>query len=590
VILAAKPADRPALIEQTARHFRKSAKTVRHWVRRYECHGSMGLARKARADQGAERVCISREFDQLAARNGIGSAALGEIKKSLVRCVRSEWRSGAPDSSVEDVRAKVLSFAMNLAREHGITASDDELRHACTLPTAMIVKELKYRNPATAEKDAGRADATMRPRIRRRWSDVKPMEWAAGDVHPCDIPVYRDDGSIATARAISWLDIGTGRLKVIPLLCDKGTGVTRGDVIDSFAELCGDPAFGAPLNLYVDNGSEYGFKEGFDDLARGVASIRRHDGRAEMVNAQPYAPQSKVIEGKFRQVEKILEHMPGHIGSHRDNKKCSRKGKPVAPISYDAFCQQLETAVAVLNARPQPGSLHLKGQSPNMRFAQFVDDGWQSVTMTRDALTPYFSRKHKRKLKQGTFSFGSKSYYADALVFRDGESVIVHEPLSQIDKGRNYLLVYGADGGFIGAVEPEQIYSGNSREGAEEKARRDKVYAGKQRELKAETDTLDQVESWKNSAAVMPQASEVKPMNVVTFSKKAQEQRALQELKDKRPQRTAKDRAAAERESEEILRQLIPRVREPTDDVDHRKMQKEQEDADLVRKICQGPT
>lgn len=79
-------------------------------------------------------------------------------------------------------------------------------------------------------------------------------------------------------------------------------------------------------------------------------------------------------------------------------------------------------------------------------------------------------------------------------------------------------------------------------------------------------------------------------MNVVTFSKKAQEQRALQELKDKRPQRTAKDRAAAERESEEILRQLIPRVREPTDDVDHRKMQKEQEDADLVRKICQGPT
>ncbi|NJM31325.1 MAG: hypothetical protein HC855_15680 [Rhizobiales bacterium] len=80
-----------------------------------------------------------------------------------------------------------------------------------TLPAHLIQRERDYRRVAIHRRD-NKAYDDAKPRIRRTRDGLLPMDLVFGDVHPIDIPVLRDDKTMAHARLVAFLDIATNRL------------------------------------------------------------------------------------------------------------------------------------------------------------------------------------------------------------------------------------------------------------------------------------------------------------------------------------------------------------------------------------------
>jgi hypothetical protein len=73
-----------------------------------------------------------------------------------------------------------------------------------------------------------------------------------------DVIVRRDDGSTAWPKIVAFMDAGTGRVFVYPVLLERGEGVRQEHVVEAFLSMVADPAWGFPQGLYLDNGSEFG--------------------------------------------------------------------------------------------------------------------------------------------------------------------------------------------------------------------------------------------------------------------------------------------------------------------------------------------
>ena len=129
--------------------------------------------------------------------------------------------------------------------------------------------------------------------------------------------------------------------------------------------------------------------------------------------------------------------MPGHIGSNRMNKKCERQGKPIASITFAQFQEQLAEAVKFYNNREQPRSVTLKGKSPKEAFRAKIEASWQSHTMTKEELVPYFCKPIDKKngtrrvLDGGKFTVDGVTYYADELanLAALGVTVLIKRPM-----------------------------------------------------------------------------------------------------------------------------------------------------------------
>jgi hypothetical protein len=124
------------------------------------------------------------------------------------------------------------------------------------------------------------------------------MEWCSADIHPLDIPVRRDDGSIAHPRLVALASLVTNRLYAGPFLLAKGDGIRQEHVIETCLGMLSDPLWGVPGSLCIDNGSEFAWADLIGPLSR-LVDLR--DARDLMPaqgvrRALPYRPQSKVIE------------------------------------------------------------------------------------------------------------------------------------------------------------------------------------------------------------------------------------------------------------------------------------------------------
>jgi hypothetical protein len=240
--------------------------------------------------------------------------------------------------------------------------------------------------------DKGRSAAVQVPRVSRDRSGLLPMEWVAGDVHPVDIAFRRDGGEIAYPRMVAFRCLATNRVFARCFFLPKGEAISREHVLAVYAEMIA--TWGQSRNLYCDNGSEFRRSEHADSLCRyahfwAPPVLARGPG---MVRALPYRPQSKLIDAAFAPMTKTaFPLIRGYTGSDRVKPKTRNAGKAVTPFpgTPAELGAEIARALAVWHEKPRAG--HLGGKSPNQRYRELCDAGWQPAVVERGELEVHFS-------------------------------------------------------------------------------------------------------------------------------------------------------------------------------------------------------
>jgi hypothetical protein len=498
--------------------------TLRKWVKDYEESGLGGVARKARADAGKSRVLISKAWDAVVKDLGLSEAEQQDLAKAIQRRIASEWRSGTP--SWPTVQMNVLSFAIQQFREAGCTQRLEDLKPACLIPKRIIEAEKHYQAVAIYRQDAARSAAIQTPRIRRSRNHLKPMEWVAGDVHHNDVLFQREDGSVCTIKFVAWLDLATNRAFITPFVMPRGEMIRREHVIESFAALCADPNWGVPTRLYLDRGGEYNWDEFVKDLLElkhRIDIFEREDFEAHAADAgvyrsRAYNPQSKVIETLFASLERsVFAQFPGYIGGNRMKKKTENQGKAPKPYpgDFDAFQADLRTGLDSHHHKPQQG--HLQGQTPNERFQEFIDAGWQSITLDPAELAVAFSKPAFREVHAGgEFIWEGAWFRHDGLIRLAGvQKVLIRQPLFG-DKTRLFLFTEAEEP--IGIAERVKVFPFGAVEGAGEQQRQAKLLREQIRELESDTDKLTPLASMRETVAALGREPQAETAGVISIS------------------------------------------------------------------------
>lgn len=316
------------------------------------------------------------------------------------------------------------------------------------------------------------------------------MDVVEGDVHPVDILVRRDDGSVATARLIAWLDVATGRAFGTIIQLPKGRGVRREDVARSFIDMVRHPHWGMPRTLYLDNGGEYGWVQFVEDAMRLADNAALFGARARMtVRARPYNSRAKRIEGVFSVLERgVFRAIPGWIGGRRERKKTANLGREPAPFPGDfaAFAAAVDTALQVHETTPQSG---LGDLSPRDTFAAAVGAGWQRTDIDPAALEWCFATEELRTVRQGGIVIGGDRYVHDEIAGAPGlTKVRVRIPLIG---DRDRVPVLDSHGRLLCVAERATRYGYLDPAGAMEQARGTQVQRRALRSMREDFDEID---------------------------------------------------------------------------------------------------
>lgn len=497
---------------------RVSHSQLYEWLNRYENGLLEAIRPKQRKDIGQRRVLITREWDKACPLDEGKKQAIAE---ALAEYVRSLWASGAAGWKV------IQRFASLKLEEYSRGAGWDaptmELRPACVVARPFIEQQRKSGLIAIADKDAKRFFDLHIPRIRRSRADLKPLDVVVGDVHPIDISIHRLDGSIAYPRAICWHDVATNRLYATLVLLEKGEGIKQVHVAASFAAMCA--AWGLPLSLYLDNGSEYSWHEmmaAFSEISRLTQTLNREftvanlpasgevrelvSEQRQVIRAMPYNAPAKPIEGLFSVIENtVLSMLPGWTGGNRMRAKTHNVGRAPLPYpgSWESFHADFETALGFYHSAPQGGTMG--GLSPADALRTHVEAGWTKTHVEEQVLLLAFAEEDTRKAQGGYVSWDGVEYYDDALLPLTGQTVIVrvsrHDP--------RYAFVFDESRRLICAAGVAPVFGFMDTAGAEEQARRKKVLMRHVAELRENCCRLDLVKEMRQvveAAGPMPQA------------------------------------------------------------------------------------
>lgn len=469
------------------------------WLSRYDQDGLSGLSPSQRKDAGTSRTIITREWDKACPLDEEDKQRLAE---QLREHIRSLWASGLPGWRMGQQLAS--SKLLELSRQAGWQGQQALMLKACRVTRSVIEEARSYSLIAIYEKDAKQFFDNHLPRIRRSRDGMAPMDIVVGDVHPIDIAVRRPDGSVGYPRAIAWQDVATNRLFLTLVLLRKGEGIKQTDIAKSFASMCA--AWGLPLGLYLDNGSEYSWREmmdGFKSLADLTKQLHVRalsddvdvqallaDSR-ELIRAKPYNAPAKPIEGLFSVLEQgVLAVIPGWVGGNRMRKKTHNVGREPLPFNgtWEDFQQSLDSALTFYHQTPQQGSM--KGKSPQQAYEGAMASGWGKTQIDEQTLLLAFASKEQRHVKGGYIKWAGVEYYDDALLrFSDKNRqltvcVAKHDP-------RFAFVFDGAE--FICAAQPAQTFGFLDGAGAKEQARREKLLKREITGRRQNTNRLDLV-------------------------------------------------------------------------------------------------
>ncbi|MCY3623389.1 MAG: Mu transposase C-terminal domain-containing protein [Gammaproteobacteria bacterium] len=458
-----------------------SERSIAGWYSQMKRRGATGVVRQPRGDIGRRRVAISRKWDKLAERCGIDAEGRERIAAEMVEAIRGAYQSGvASASQVQyDVRPDLRDKTKAAAT---VPPDDAELLKASRIPEDFIRRYQIDKLHAIHRADKGRWSNEIVARVKRSREGLRRMEWVAGDVHPLDVVLRRDDGSTFHPSLIAWEDLATNDLFLSVATPEKGRNVGRADIIESFAEMSADSQWGVPTNLYLDNGKEYNGLELADDMMalsklanselnlwedREAFDSRRHG----VLRSTAYQPQGKIIEGFFSNFERYLSRLPGYTGGDRMNKRTDVLGHKPTPYTAGVakFKEDVESALMEYRQVKQRG--HLDGRSPHEATQEQIDKGWRSVVLDPSHLNIVFADVHRRQVQSDGIHYGKRIYYSDALKQRTlpGQWVQVRVPIM----GDGELLyVMDGDGNPVCTVSEAPVYAQDDLRGPNEIKRR----------------------------------------------------------------------------------------------------------------------
>lgn len=521
--IAAYEEERPVLpaLRAAAQRHGVSVETARIWWKRYQKHGVAGLQRKQPSHKGQRSVFISKIWD--AATASLSDEVRRQIAADLEKHVRSLYAAGAP--SRRQVAQLATVHLVELTRAAGIELSDSEAPRICRVPPHFARRGRHCQLVAIKKHDAKRFFDRYTPRVKRDRSSLLPMEFVAGDVHHIDILYRRDDGSTATPKLITWADLATNRLFGSVVFLSKGKGVTQEQVISSFIEMT--QAWGMPVRLYLDNGSEYQWTEFVGDALKCAAftgrDIKIEDGG--VTRARPYNAPAKVIESFFSSLERgPFAMLPGYIGGDRMASKVANVGNAPVPFagSADELRRVLLNAIEYHNITPLEGT-HLKGRSPRQAYEEQIAAGWMMTAIDRHVLQAVFAEDVHPRVDRGHVRVRGVDYYADRLLDFSGQRVHVRVPKSG---DRSKLLVLDEGGNLLCFAEEVIPYDFHDRQGAREQGRRSRLMNEAVAARRAATTPVDLAAEMQRVVALQPPAR-VAPIGArITVSDNIEEQAA----------------------------------------------------------------
>ncbi len=453
-------------------------RTVRNWLKAFDDGGEAALQPKKRKDKGQAAVDVSQRWDRIAV--DLPEATRAEIAAKLDRFTMSRWAEGCSFAVVKRLGEERLA---KLTREADCTLAAPALAAACILSKGVVERGRgDGRKVFLRTRDAkGHDDST--PRVRQTSRGQPPMFRVMCDAHHVDVYLRREDGSLATPKAIAWLDASTHRLRMDLVLCEPGTGLRNADMIQSFIEMTQDPHWGVPNSLHLDNGSEYNFAEMLGDPMR-LAAIGCNV--EPVTRARPYNPAAKgLLEGAFRAFERLLVPMIGSVPGNRILTRSANLGKAPEPFdgTFEQFAHAFAGVLAFYNSQKQKGDL--RGLSPQGAYAKAVAEGWQRVDVDHDALRNAFSVKETRTVVRGKISVGSELFYCDELFRHNGEKVTIQRPKYLRWDG---IPVFDRRGAFLAVAHLDEAHERGALCGPVESARRRKAAFDTSAELVREVD------------------------------------------------------------------------------------------------------
>lgn len=541
-----RSAERAAEIDRAHQKWGVPVRTIQRWITDFEKAGgdANALGRRKPADAGAQRVWVSRRFDDAYRAARLPEGQLAELGEAVALLIKRGWTSSAQRAGWKAVRREVLTAFKRELAARNVSLPDKALY----LSQRRIMDAKHYRAVDIRSNDRKAYD-DAKPRIRRNNALFDPMAQVVMDVKPLDNIVRRADGSTTWPKMIGFQDVGTHRVFRHFVLLAPGEGIRQEHVAEAFIAMVSHPEWGFPQQLYRDNGTEFYIL----DMVRNALALINEPGARTIVNAKPYAGSSKPIESKFAVLDRfVFSQMGGYAGGNRMNKKTQTVGKPTKPYdgSFEDFVREANERIEVFE-HDEIGSGPFKGQSPQGSFAAHVARGWRPVGVHPLALDAAFSKRDKRRVDRGVISIAGVRYTHPELP--NGQDVPIALPWR-----RDALpLVDIPDLGWA-ALNTEMMFLPGEIAGAIESSRIQQISDRKTRQLRHEAPPLDLAANHRYRVANLPGRAAPAPLIDLAMSDEAKrfagaricsDQAQATELSD-----AERRRLAEERQTERLLR------------------------------------
>ena len=444
--------------------------------------GVRGLCSLRPSNSGQRRVTVSRAFDRAALSANIDPLLLEELGAELERSLKGLWASRAEAAGWREIRRLAQTLLSETCESKALSLPSE----AFHLSRRRVEKFAPFRVVNQRRNDRKAFD-DAKPRIRRDWTGLAPMERVVGDVKHLDVIVRRPDGTLAWPKIVAFLDAGTNRIFVHPVLLDQGEGVRQEHVIEAFLAIVCDPDWGFPRGLYLDNGAE------FAALTRiqGALGAINEPGARTIIFAQPYNASAKPIESMFARLDRyVFSLIPGYAGPNRMAKKTQRVGKaPEAfPGDWDEFCSIVTGLIADHNARPIGGLW--RDRPPRDWLDAKRAEGWRPATVDPVTLDAAFCDHDSRRIDRGILKIRGQRFHHPEISALPGRTAVdialpwrrAAHPLARVPGGPWVRLL------------PDVPYPARWIEGTRETGRRQKAQSRSVAQLSREAPKLDPIE------------------------------------------------------------------------------------------------
>jgi hypothetical protein len=477
----------------------RDMRTLQRWMARYEAGGVGGLANLRHSNAGQRRVVVSRCFDQAALSAGVSPGSLCEIGVELEASLKGLWASRAETAGWREIRRLAQMLLHETCEARALSLPPESLRLSRRYVDAFAHFRVvnQRRNDRKAFDDA-------KPRIRRDWTALAPMERVVADVKHLDVIVRRPDGTLAWPKIVAFLDAGTNRIFVYPVLLEQGEGVRQEHVIEAFLAMVCDADWGFPSGLYLDNGVEFAALT----KIQGALGAINEPGARTVIFARPYNASAKPIESMFARLDRyVFSLLPGYAGPNRMAKKTQRVGKEPEPFpgDWDEFRALVRGLIADHNQRSIGGLW--RDRSPNDWHESKRAEGWRPVTVDPVALDAAFCDHDARRIDRGVLKIRGERFHHSTISALPGRTAIdialpwrrdAH-PLARVP-GKGWVR-----------LEPDLPYPSRWIEGARESDRRQKAQRIYVAQLARQAPKLDPIEIKLRSAGRMATETVIAP-------------------------------------------------------------------------------